>query len=313
MSGRVAGIELGGTKSVAVLAQHGVIVDRLRVPTTLPEATLTALADRVAAWHSAEPLDAIGIASFGPVMLDPGDPAFGFITGTPKPHWSNTDVRGHFVRAFAIPIGFDTDVGGAALAEGRSGAAHGCSDHIYLTIGTGLGAGIVAGHRLVHGSGHPEFGHIRVRRVPGDPFTGACPFHGDCLEGLVAGPALAARTGIAGDAIPGDHPVWNNVAVELAEAMAFLLTTLAPQRIVIGGGVAAGRPELLAAVHTRTSALIGGYLPNCSLADLARVIVAAELGDDAGPLGAVELGLTALGTRSHGRSTVSGLSSSSQM
>ena len=294
MTSRVAGIELGGTKGIAVLVRDGAIVDRLRVPTTLPEPTLAALIGQVAAWHSIEGLDAIGIASFGPLALDPGDPAFGFITSTTKAHWSNTDVRGPFARAFDIPVGFDTDVGGAALAEGRWGAARGCTDHIYLTIGTGVGAGIVAGGHLVHGTRHPEAGHIRVRRVPGDSFAGACPFHGDCLEGLVSGPALAARTGLPGETIPSDHPVWVNAAAEIAEAMAFLLITLAPRRIVVGGGVAAGRRVLLADIRARTSALIGGYLPGCEREAIEQIIVPPELGDDAGPLGAAQLGYLAL-------------------
>ncbi len=290
----IAGIELGGTKSIAVLSRRGTIVERLQVPTTRPEATLAALAARVAAWHAAAPLDAIGIASFGPLALDPAAPAFGHITVTTKPDWSHTDVRGAFARSLAVPIGFDTDVAGAALAEGQWGAAQGCSDHVYLTIGTGVGAGIVAGGRIVHGAGHPEFGHVRVRRVPGDTFAGACRFHGDCLEGLIAGPALAARTGLAGDAIPGDHPVWANAAAELAEALAMLVLTLAPQRIVIGGGVGAKRPELVSQAVVRTGALLGSYLPGYDAAALTRCIVPAGLGDDAGPLGAVALGAAAL-------------------
>ena len=290
----IAGIELGGTKSIAVLSRRGTIVDRLQVPTLLPEATLAALVDRVAAWHAAAPVDAIGIASFGPLALDPAAPDFGHITVTTKPDWSHTDVRGAFAQAVAVPIGFDTDVAGAALAEGQWGAARGCRDHVYLTIGTGVGAGIVVGGRIVHGAGYPEFGHVRVRRVAGDAFAGACPFHGDCLEGLIAGPALAARTGLAGDAIPADHPVWAKVADELAEALAMLVLTLAPQRIVIGGGVATKRALLLPHAVARTAALIGRYLSGYDAAALQRCIVPAGLGDDAGPLGAVALGEAAL-------------------
>ena len=292
----IAGIELGGTKSVAVLATGSTIIDRLQVPTTRPEPTLAALVERVAAWHADAPLEAIGIASFGPVALDPADPAFGSILPTPKPHWSHVDVRGAFADIFPVAIGFDTDVASAALAEGRWGAAQGCSDHVYLTIGTGVGAGVVSGGRIVHGAGHPEFGHVRVRRVTNDAFVGACRFHGDCLEGLVAGPALAARTGLAGSSIPNNHPVWATVAAELAEALAMLILTLAPQRIVIGGGVAAKRPHLLSEAAARTCVLLGNYLPGYDAASLQRCIVPAGLGDDAGPLGAVALGEAALVT-----------------
>ena len=294
MNIRVAGIELGGTKSIAVLAHDSTIIERFVVPTTRPDRTLAALVDQVAAWHAVRPIAALGIGSFGPIALDRADPAFGMITSTPKPYWAQTDVRGTFARAFAVPIGFDTDVAGAAFAEGRWGAAQGCLDHVYLTIGTGVGAGIVAGGHIVHGMGHPEVGHMRVRRVPGDDFTGTCPFHDDCLEGLVAGPALAARTGLAGDAIGDDHPVWANVAAELAEAMAILILALSPQRIVVGGGVAIKRPDLLSQVVGRTSTFLAGYLPGYDLEVLAKCIVPAGLGADAGPLGAIELGHRAL-------------------
>jgi fructokinase len=296
MTVRVAGIELGGTKSVAVLAHDDTIIDRLMVPTTLPGPTLAALVDQVAVWNAASPLAAIGIGSFGPIALDPADPAFGMITASPKPFWSHTDIRGVFAGAFAVPIGFDTDVAGAALAEGRWGAAQGCADHIYLTIGTGVGAGIVAGGRIVHGAGHPEVGHIRVRRKAGDIFAGACPFHGDCLEGLIAGPALAARCGMAGEAIPDDHPVWTHAAAELAEAMAMLILTLAPQRIVLGGGIAVKRPGLLAQVIAQTSVLLADYLAGYGPNALARCLVPAGLGADAGPLGAIALAHCALAT-----------------
>lgn len=296
MTMRVAGIELGGTKSIAVLAHDGVIIDRHAIPTGRPDQTLATLVDQLSAWNAAQPVAAIGIGSFGPIALDPADPAFGMITTTPKPFWAHTDVRGTFARAFAVPIGFDTDVAGAALAEGRWGAAQGCLDHVYLTIGTGVGAGIVAGGHIVHGVGHPEVGHMRVRRAAGDQFAGSCPFHGDCLEGLIAGPALAARTGMAGDAIPDDHPVWANVAAELAEAMAILMLTLAPKRIVVGGGVAIKRPELLTQTIVQTAALLADYLPGYGSERLSRCIVPAGLGDDAGPLGAIELAHLALAT-----------------
>ena len=294
MTPLIGGIELGGTKSVAVVARGATIVDRLVVPTASPEATLTALIDWLAAHHAAAPVAALGIASFGPVILDRRDPSFGRIAATPKPGWSYVDVHGPIARRFAVPVGFDTDVAGAALAEGRWGAAQGCADHVYLTIGTGVGAGIVANHRAVHGRGHPEVGHMRVRRAAGDAFTGVCPFHGDCVEGLVAGPALTARTGLPADEIASDHPVWTAVAAELAQAMATLIFLLAPERIVVGGGIAIKRAALIPAVVAQTNALVAGYLPGYDFAAMAAVIVPAGLGPDAGPLGAVALGQAAL-------------------
>jgi fructokinase len=294
VSVRVAGVELGGTKSIAVLDVGGVTVDRRQVPTTTPAATLGALVDQVVAWHATAPLAALGIASFGPLRLDPADAAFGQIAATPKPSWSNASVRGAFAARVSVPIGFDTDVAGAALAEGRWGAARGCADFLYLTVGTGVGVGIVANRLLLHGAGHPEAGHIRVRRTTAEGFAGVCPFHGDCLEGLVAGPALAARTGLASDAIPDDHPVWAAVAAEIAEAVTGLILTLAPQRIVVGGGITMKRRALLPMIVVRTAALLGGYLPSYDEAALARVIVPPGLGNDAGPRGAIALGLAAL-------------------
>ncbi len=301
MTARIAGVELGGTKSIAVLAVDGVIVDRQQVATTTPSATLEVLVAAVTAWHAAGPLAALGIGSFGPLRLDQAQPTFGQIGPTTKPGWSGTDVRGAFAARVSIPIGFDTDVAGAALAEGTWGAARGCSDYLYLTIGTGVGAGVVANGRLVHGAGHPEAGHLRIRRAAGDTFTGACAFHGDCLEGLVAGPALAARTGLAGDAIPGDHGIWPVAAADLAEALAMFIVTLSPQRIIVGGGVAMKRPALLPMAIARTEALLADYLPDYAGALLRGVIVPPELGDDAGPLGAIALGLAAVGDRAAAR------------
>lgn len=293
---RVAGVELGGTKSIAVIACGVRIVDRLKVVTTTPGATLAALSDWIAANHATTPVAAIGIASFGPLDLDPRSPGFGRILATPKPGWSDTDVCGAFARRFAVPIGFDTDVTAAALAEGQSGAAQGCNDHVYLTIGTGVGVGVIAGGRPVHGSAHPEAGHIRVRRRVGDAFAGVCPFHGDCLEGLVSGPALARRTGRAGDAIPDDHPVWTAFADEVAELMVMLLLTLAPQRIVVGGGVVERRAGLLPAIRARMHDVLGGYLAAGATEALAQTIVAPRLGGNAGALGAAQLAIMALST-----------------
>lgn len=300
MSPLVAAIELGGTKSLAVLARGRTILDRVVIPTRSPVPTLATLTDRIASWHVAEAVAAIGIATFGPIILARGDPAFGRIATTPKLGWSHFDVRGAVASRFALPIGLDTDVAGAALAEGRWGAAQGCSDHVYMTIGTGVGAGVVAHDRIVHGRGHPEVGHLRVRRVAGDSFVGSCPFHGDCLEGLVAGPALAARTGLAADMIADDHPVWANVAAELAEAMAILIFTLAPERILLGGGIMCKRPLLLAHVLARTGELMAEYVARSGPLELSRTILLAGLGEDVGPLGAVALGERALSELAYG-------------
>ena len=192
----IAGVELGGTKCIAVTARGREIVSRAQWPTgDDAAATLRTLADWLAAAHREEPFAALGIASFGPICLDPASADYGRIINTPKPGWSGADVLGVLAGDLCVPVAIETDVAGAALAEGRWGASQGCPVHVYLTIGTGIGGGIVVDGKPLHGTFHPEMGHVRVRRAAGDPFTGVCPIHGDCLEGLAAGPAIAARVG----------------------------------------------------------------------------------------------------------------------
>lgn len=286
----VAGIELGGTKCIALVARGREIVAIARFPTGAPAPTLAALAGALEGWQQVHgKAAAIGIGSFGPIGLDPRRADHGHITATPKPGWADVDVVGAFARRFGVPVAFDTDVAGAALAEQRWGAAQGCAVAVYLTIGTGIGGGVVVDGAPVHGLIHPELGHVRVRRAPGDAFAGICPFHGDCLEGLASGPAIAARTGRAGPDVGDDDPVWGNVAVELGEAMAMLMLTLSPQRILIGGGVLQKRQGLFAAIRARTAERLGGYLAGVGTAELADIIRAPALGELAGPLGAVAL------------------------
>lgn len=289
-----AGIELGGTKAMAVLARGATIIASHRVPTGTPETTLSALET----WLDSEfqqqgkPL-AFGIASFGPLGLQPGSPDHGRITTTPKPGWSGTEPLKRFRDRFHLPTGFDTDVNAAALAEGRWGAAIGFGTHVYITIGTGVGAGIVVNGRPTHGLTHPEFGHVRLRRVPGDHFTGTCKFHGDCLEGLVSGPALAARAGMDPASLPADHPLWGNVVADLAEAIAILCLTVSPERILIGGGVGLGQSRLLARVAAEAELRLAAYLPDAAAALRSGLLAAPALGDNAGPLGAIALAIDA--------------------
>ncbi len=296
-----AGIELGGSWAVAVLARDGMIIDSVRRPTMPPGETLAGVEDWLAgaaARHGR--FAALGIASFGPLGLNPARPGFGHITTTPKPGWRDVDLLARFRARFGVPTMLDTDVNGAALAEGRWGAAKGARVHAYVTIGTGVGAGIVVEGATVKGLVHPEFGHVRVRRVAGDDFAGTCPFHGDCLEGLISGPALAARAGAGAGAgadpatLPPDHPLWRHVVADLAEALAMLLLTVSPERIVIGGGVGLGQAHLLPAVRAAVAARLGGYLPAAVDSADGELICAAGLGDRAGALGAIMLAEQAL-------------------
>ncbi len=278
----LAGVELGGTKTIAILARGGEIIDRLRVATTTPAETLGAISERLAEWQPA----ALGIASFGPVAILPGDPRFGQILATPKPGWNGTDL----VAALApdLPAALTTDVIAAALAEGQAGAAIGLSDFVYVTIGTGIGVGIVSHGRPLIGQLHPEAGHMRVPRVPGDSFPGICSFHYGCLEGLASGPAISARAGLDGASIADDDPSWVFVVDALAQGFVNLRLTLACQRIVIGGGVALGRPWLASAIVARMDEILAGYLSD------ACEVVPAALGADAGPRGALLLAASAL-------------------
>ena len=288
----LAGVELGGTKCVCTL---GTGPDDIReqavIPTTRPGATLGAIERLLLAWRTQHgPIAALGIASFGPVDLRTESPTYGFIRATAKPDWTDTDVLGRLARALAVPVEFNTDVNGAALAEQRWGAARELDDFAYVTVGTGIGAGLIVGGRPVRGFGHTELGHLRIARMPGDAWPGSCPYHGDCLEGLASGTAIAARTAVAADQLPDDHKVWESVAFALTQLLHALVVTTAPRRIFLGGGVLAGQPHLLPRVRSQLTKSLNGYIRPCE-ADpgLARYIVAPGLGVLAGPLGAIAL------------------------
>ena len=240
--GILGGIEAGGTKFVcAVGTGPDDIRSEIRFPTTTPEETI----GRAIAFFEEQArqgdLTAIGIASFGPVDPNPASPTFGYVTTTPKPGWANADLAGAIGRALGRPVGFDTDVNGAALGEYRWGAAQGLDTFLYFTIGTGIGGGGMVGGKLMHGLLHPEMGHMRLPHDwQADPFKGACPFHGDCFEGMAAGPAMNARWGQPAETLPADHPAWKLEAHYIALAMANFIVTISPQRIILGGGVMSG-------------------------------------------------------------------------
>ncbi|HEY7735158.1 MAG TPA: ROK family protein [Candidatus Limnocylindrales bacterium] len=280
------GIELGGTKTVCVVGTGpGAIADRLRIPTAGPHETL----ERAVAFLAGQdpPVEAVGIAAFGPLDLDPASATFGSVARTPKRGWSGAPVRAIVADAIGVPVAIQMDVGAAAIAEWRWGAASGVGVAVYITVGTGIGAGIVVDGQLLHGLVHPEFGHVPVGRDPADTFAGVCRFHGDCLEGLASGPAVAARTGVPGEQLAADDRVWGLVAAYLGDALAGLILTLAPGRIVLGGGVM-DAPRLLAMVRQRIRLGLAGYLDHPALTgDLTDLVVAPALGSDAGPLGAI--------------------------
>ncbi|MGQ0775829.1 MAG: ROK family protein [Pseudonocardiales bacterium] len=288
---RLGAIEAGGTKVVCLVGSDpDHIVAQTRIPTGEPTRTLEQMVDffreQVAVGG---PVSAIGIASFGPVELRRSHPRYGFITTSPKPGWADVDVVGPIRCALGVPVGFDTDVNGAALGEGRWGAARGLSSFVYLTVGTGIGAGAVIEGRIAHGLVHPEMGHVSVPRQPGDDFPGDCPFHGDCWEGMASGAAMATRWGRPAEQLDGAElaAAVQLEATYLAAGLRNVVYTIAPQRIVIGGGVAA-LPELLPRVRAHLAELLSGYpgLPEHSTDDF---VVAAALGPLAGPAGALVL------------------------
>lgn len=288
MSTLYGGIEAGGTKFVcAVGAGADDIRAEERFPTTTPDETI---GRAIAFFREHLPLAAIGIASFGPVDPEPASPTFGYITSTPKPGWAQTDFAGAIGRALDVPVGLDTDVNGAALGEQRWGAAQGLDTFIYLTIGTGIGGGGMINGELMHGLIHPEMGHIRIPHdLDADPYGGHCPYHGDCLEGLAAGPALEERWGQPAETLPADHEAWDLEAHYLALALNNFICTLSPQRIVMGGGVME-QPRLFPLVRRKVQELLNGYVQAPQvLDDVDAYIVPPGLGKRAGVLGAIAL------------------------
>lgn len=240
--------------------------------------------------HSRGKLQAVGIASFGPVDLSKSSPTFGYITSTPKIGWQNFNFIGTVHAAFDVPIGFDTDVNAAALGEARWGAAQAISDFIYLTVGTGIGGGGIVNGRVLHGLVHPEMGHIRIPHDQvRDPYRGCCPFHGDCLEGLACGPAMEERWGIPASTLPVDHPAWALEAHYLALGLVNWVCTLSPKRIVLGGGVMQ-QQWLIPLVRSELVRLLNGYVQSIELTEkVDEYVVPAKLANRAGILGAFAL------------------------
>lgn len=294
------GIESGGTKFVCAVgdARSSALLARTQFDTTDEPSEVLA---KVIAWFKdAErahgPLAALGVASFGPLDLDERSPTYGFITTTPKPGWRDTDILGPLRRAFpGLPLGFDTDVNGAALGEGRWGAAVGLDDFVYITVGTGIGGGAVVRGRPVHGLVHPEMGHMPMPQIDGDTFAGACRIHGRCWEGLCAGPSFRARTGKSAEELAPDDPAWDLAIRSMAHALATITYVLSPKRIVVGGSVRKGgrlgEREFFARLRRHHRAVLNGYIASPALAEGAidAFIVPPVLGDDAGVCGAISL------------------------
>jgi len=281
------GIDAGGTTFKCGLADaSGALVASHRVPVTTPEETLAATADWFTAHIEPGTLTTFGIASFGPIDVDPRSASYGTITGSAKPGWSGTNLHAHFANTLGLPVTVDTDVNGALLAEMKQGAAKGCASTAYVTVGTGIGAGLFANGGFLGRPSHPEFGHIALRRHPGDEnFESVCPFQDDCLEGLASVRAIRARAGPPED-LPADHPVWNIAADYLAQAARALTLTFRPERIILGGGLMLA-VHLISRIREAFDQQMGGYLEDAPSAGL---ITTPGLGDEAGLIGAILLG-----------------------
>lgn len=280
----IAGIEFGGTKTVVAIGhQDGGLIEEFRYPTTHPQETLAVAIEWIRQRGSPE---ALGVAAFGPVILADHGEDYGRILATPKPDWAGFSLSAKLRSAFPdTRLIIETDVNAAALAESHSGAACGLADVAYITIGTGIGAGILSGGRLVHGALHAEFGHLKVPRSGCDGFPGVCPFHADCLEGLASGPAISARWGVEASDLRPEHPAWDLQAWYLAHGVLAIAAIMAPSRVVIGGGVSQvrGLHERIRAEFWRLSA---GYFSRLEQSDY---IIPPLLGQNAGILGALLL------------------------
>jgi fructokinase len=286
-------IEAGGTKFVCCVAsgpEH--VVEEIRFPTTTPGETLGKAIRFFQPYVQSGQVRTIGVGCFGPLDLNPGSPTYGFITATPKPHWSNTDVRGNLKHALMVNVAFDSDVNAAAIGEATWGVSRGLDPSLYLTIGTGIGGGYLTNGKPLLGMLNLEMGHVRIphdREL--DPFNGSCPFHGDCFEGLASGPAIEKRLGVTGAVVPENDPFWDIEADYIASALMNYILTLSPERIILGGGVMQ-REFLFVKVRARVCELLNGYVASPSvLENIDRYIVPPGLGNQAGSLGGIAMAM----------------------
>lgn len=287
----IGGIEAGGTKMVcAVGDENGTIMDRAAFPTRQPKETFEDLIGYFKNWD----IKALGIGCFGPLDLNRQSATYGYITRTPKKGWENCDVAGTFQRTLGVPVGFDTDVNGAVLGEVTWGAAKGADSAIYITVGTGVGVGVYVNGALLHGLVHPEAGHILLTRHPDDAYKGNCPFHGNCLEGLAAGPAIEARWGRKGAELADQAQVWEMEAYYIAQAVTDYILVYSPQKIILWGGVM-HQEKLFGMVREQVRHMLNGYVDHKMIMDnIEDYIVPPALGEDPGVLGAIRLGVLAL-------------------
>ncbi|WP_181907339.1 ROK family protein [Cohnella lupini] len=286
----IGAVEAGGTKFVCGIGnEKGEVLDRISFPTEQPEKTLA----QVVAYFRDKQVEAIGIGSFGPIDIDRASSQYGYVTTTPKPGWANYPVLPELKKAFNVPFGWDTDVNAAALGEATWGAAADLESCLYYTFGTGVGVGVFAEGQMVHGLVHPEGGHVLTRRHPDDTYGGKCPYHGDCLEGMAAGPGIEERWGVKASELPVDHPAWEMEAFYIGQALATSILLLSPKKIILGGGVM-HQLQLFPLIRKQVQDNLKGYVVSAALeAGIDDYIVPPGLGDNAGLTGSIALGLRA--------------------
>ncbi len=283
-------LEAGGTKMVCAIGnENGEILEQVSIPTETPEITVP----KLLSFFKGKEIEALGIGCFGPVDLDRNSETYGYITTAPKLAWQNYDMVGTFKKELGVPVGFDTDVNGSALGEYTWGIAKGLHSCVYITIGTGVGVGVIVDGRLLHGMMHPEGGHILLNRLPNDTYEGRCPFHKNCMESLAAGPAIEARWGKKAYELSDRKEVWEMEAAYIAQALVNYTMLVSPQRIILGGGVM-HQTQLLPLVREKFKELLNGYVRTKEIEDLDTYIVVQSLDDKQGIMGALKLGLMEL-------------------
>ncbi len=282
-------LEAGGTKMVCAIGnENGEILEQVKFPTETPETTMPQIFE----YFKGKDIKALGIACFGPIDLNEDSETYGSITTTPKLAWSGYNIVNAAKEALGIPVGFDTDVNGSLLGEITWGCAKGLSDALYLTIGTGVGGGVMSNGKLLHGMLHPELGHLLLPIVEGDPGKCVCPYHRNCLEGLASGPSLKARWGVSADQLVDKKEVWEIEAEYIATALVTYVVTLSPKKIILGGGVM-HQEQLFPMIRAKFKELLNGYIVTNELEDLDNYIVPASLNDDQGIMGAIKLAIDA--------------------
>ncbi|MCM1252119.1 MAG: ROK family protein [Clostridium sp.] len=287
---KLGALEAGGTKMVCAIGnENGEILEQVSIPTVTPEVTIP----KLLSFFQDKNIEALGIGCFGPIDLNRSSDTYGYITTTPKTAWQNYNIVGAFQKELGVPIGFDTDVNGSLLGEYTWGIGKELHSCIYITVGTGIGIGVMADGKLVHGMLHPEGGHILLHRLPEDNYRGFCPFHENCFEGLAAGPAIEGRWGQKAAELAGEQKVWEMEAEYIAQALVNYTCILSPQRIILGGGVM-HQQQLFPMIRDRFAQLLNGYLQTEELKDLDSFIVPQSLDDKQGIMGALKLGMMEL-------------------